>query len=149
MKSSTKILISLVALAVAGASFVRAADDVQTPLPPPPAAPDTPPPGGGPGGKGGGRGGRDLQMLKEKLNLTDAQVKQVGEIRKSHMEDLKAARGDREKMGEVMKTMHDETRAILTPDQQKIFDAMPPPGRHGGKDANSTTPPPPPNPSTT
>jgi Spy/CpxP family protein refolding chaperone len=153
MKSSTKILISLVALAVAGASFVRAADDVQTPLPPPPAAPDTPPPGSGPGGKGGNRGGRDLQMLKEKLNLTDAQVKQLGEIRKNHAEDLKAARGDREKMMEVMKTMHDETRAILTPDQQKTFDAMPPPGRHGGKskDGDSTTPPPPPppNPTTT
>ncbi len=89
-------------------------------------------------------------MLKEKLSLTDAQVKQLTDIRKNHMEDLKAARGDREKMGEVMKTMHDETRAILTPDQQKIFDAMPPPGRHGGKgkdkDGNATTPPPPPAP---
>jgi Spy/CpxP family protein refolding chaperone len=148
MKSSTKILISLAALAIAGASFVRAADDVQTPLPPPPAAPDAPPPGGGPGGKGGMRG-RDIQALKEKLNLTDAEVKQIMDIRKSHMEDLKAARGDREKMGEVMKTIHDETRAVLTPDQQKTFDAMPPPGRRGGKnkDGDSTTPPPPPPPS--
>jgi hypothetical protein len=95
--------------------------------------------------------GRDIQALKEKLNLTDAQVKQVMDIRKNHMDDLKAARGDRAKMVDVMKTIHDETRAVLTPDQQKIFDAMPPPGRHGGKnkDGDSTTPPPPPPPAPT
>jgi len=38
----------------------------------------------------------------------------------------------RSKMGrESMKSGHDQIRALLTPDQQKDFDSMPPPEMHG------------------
>src|SRR5258708_3402193 len=115
MKSS-KILLALVALATAGASsFVRAADEIQTPLP---TAPDTGTPA--PGEKGGRpmRGGGPREMMKEmkeKLNLTADQEKQIEQIRKSHMDEFKAARGDRAKMGDLMKAQHEEVRAVLTP----------------------------------
>jgi hypothetical protein len=36
-------------------------------------------------------------------------------------------------MMEIMKSTHDQVRAVLTPDQQKTFDAMPPPERNGGR----------------
>src|SRR5580698_4325963 len=100
MKSSTKILISALALAAGALSFVRAADDVQTPLP---AAPDAgPPPGKGDRPMRGGGPREMMKEMKEKLNLTADQEKQIGEIRKSHMDEFKAARGDRAKMGELM-----------------------------------------------
>jgi Spy/CpxP family protein refolding chaperone len=145
MKSSTKILLPLLALAAAGAiSFVRAADEVQTPLP---NAPDSAPPAPGEKGDRPMRGGGPrmrLKAMKEKLNLTADQEKQIGDIWKSHADDMKAARGDHAKMEEVMKAQHEEVRAVLTPDQQKIFDAMPPPGeRHGGKKKDGPPPPPP------
>ena len=83
-----------------------------------------------------------LKALKEKLNLTADQEKQIGDIWKSHAEEMKAARGDRAKMEEVRTAQHEEVRAVLTPDQQKIFDAMPPPGdRHGGKKKDGAPPP--------
>jgi Spy/CpxP family protein refolding chaperone len=154
MKLTIKTLIPLLALGIAGGfSFARAADDVSTPLP---TGPDTPPAKKDRADKGDRPmrgGGRDLKALKEKLNLTDDQVKKIEDIRKSHADELKAARGDRPKMMELMKAMHDETRAVLTPDQQKEFDAMPPPGpggpggpggKRGDKNKDGAPPPPPP-----
>jgi Spy/CpxP family protein refolding chaperone len=151
MKLPFKTLLLLLALGVAGGlSFARAADDVSTPLPTGPDA--TAPANKDHADKGdrpmrGGRGDM-AKMLKEKLNLTDDQVKKIEDIRKSHADELKAARGDRAKMGDIMKAMHDETRAVLTPDQQKEFDQMRPPGgpggRHGDRNKDSGTPPPPP-----
>ena len=34
-------------------------------------------------------------------------------------------------MKDIMTASHDQVRALLTPDQQKTFDAMPPPEMHG------------------
>lgn len=135
MKSSTKILISVLALAAAGAtSFVRA-DDVQTPLP---TSPDNSAAPGAKGAKGDhpmrGAIRERMKEMKEKLNLTPDQEKQIGQILKNNADSFKAARGDREKMGELMKSQREQVRAVLTPDQQTTFDSMPPPGeRHGGK----------------
>ena len=48
-------------------------------------------------------------------------------------------------MQAIRKSTHDQIRALLTPDQQKTFDAMPKPGRgrHGPPKAGGDTPPPP------
>ncbi len=87
-----------------------------------------------------------LQHLKESLSLSDDQFKQLGEIMQDMRTQGQALRQDtslsdddrRAKLQALMKDVHDKIRAILTADQQKIFDAMPPmpgPGRR---------PPPPP-----
>jgi protein CpxP len=87
-----------------------------------------------------------LQQLKERLSLSDDQFKQLGEIMQDMRTQGQALRQDttlsdddrRAKGQALMKSVHDKIRAMLTDDQQKIFDAMPPmmgPGRR---------PPPPP-----
>lgn len=83
-----------------------------------------------------------LKMLAEKLNLTDAQKAQATEILKAEAAKVAALReGDetnrREKMKE-MRAIREESRAkiraILTAEQQKIFDNLPKrrPGGPGG-----------------
>ena len=94
-----------------------------------------------------GRALERLNELKAKLGLSDSQAEQIKAIFKTQMQQGRALREDdslsdddrRAKMMALMKSAHDQVRALLTPDQQKIFDALPPPGRgrHGG-------PPPPP-----
>ena len=87
-----------------------------------------------------------LDHLTTALNLTEDQTKQVAAIfekQRAAMEDLRdndALSDDdrRAKMKEMMKSSHDQIRAILTPEQQKTFDAMPPP--HWGRP--HPTPPP-------
>lgn len=84
-----------------------------------------------------------LKMLAEKLNLTDAQKAQATEILKAEAAKAAALRDEdganrREKMKE-MRAIREESRAkiraILTPEQQKIFDTLPkrrPGGGPGG-----------------
>jgi Spy/CpxP family protein refolding chaperone len=84
---------------------------------------------------------RRLQKLDEQLKLTDAQKTQITAIWKQSAEQSRALRDDttltrearRDKVMAIMKTAHDQVRAVLTPDQQKTFDAMPPEprGRRG------------------
>jgi Spy/CpxP family protein refolding chaperone len=139
MKPSLKLLLSLLTLGVATVPFVRASDDPPTVQVPVPAAPDssdaTTPAAKGKGNRlmRGGAGMEELKAMKEKLNLTADQETKIKDIWKSHAADLKAARGDRAKMAEVLKTQHSEVRAVLTPDQQKTFDTMTPAGRGKGK----------------
>jgi Spy/CpxP family protein refolding chaperone len=99
-----------------------------------------------------------LQELTEKLSLTPEQQTQIKAIWDKAEEQGKAlrAQGDqlraqgedlRAKGKEVMKATHNQVRAVLTPEQQKIFDAMPPPGRghhgpgHGEGDRPAGPPP--------
>ncbi|MEO6873712.1 MAG: Spy/CpxP family protein refolding chaperone [Opitutaceae bacterium] len=130
MKNLLKSLALLGLGAVAFAPFARAADETPSTPPAAPAA-DHPRPA---------RGER-LKMLAEKLQLTDAQKAQVKTIMQKGEEQAKALRSDdsldkddrRSKMMEIRKSTHDQIRALLTPDQQKNFDAMPPQrGGHRG-----------------
>lgn len=74
-----------------------------------------------------------LKMLAEKLSLTDAQKAQAAEILKAEATKLAALRdNDAAKRREKMKQMREireegraKIRAILTPEQQKIFDTLP------------------------
>ncbi|HNC23363.1 MAG TPA: Spy/CpxP family protein refolding chaperone, partial [Opitutaceae bacterium] len=104
------------------------------------------PPAGGPPDEHGPRVGRmrehRMKMLEEKLSLTPAQKQQIQAIWDQAEQQGKALRADesaareqrREKMGAIMKDSHDKVRAVLTADQQKIFDSLPPEprGRRGG-----------------
>jgi hypothetical protein len=87
--------------------------------------------------------GYSVEQLTAKLGLTPDQQKTIGAVITDGQAQAKAARADdslsdedrRAKMMGIMKSVHDQIRADLTPDQQKIFDAMPRPGNR---------PPPPP-----
>ena len=75
-----------------------------------------------------------LKKLDEKLNLTADQKAQITAIWDKAETDARAARQDanaeakaerRTKMREGMKAVRQQVRAVLTPEQQKIFDTMP------------------------
>ena len=90
--------------------------------------------------------GYSLEDLTQKLTLTADQQKTVGSIIDNGSSQAKSVRADdslsredkRGKMQTIFKTEHDDIRAVLTPDQQKLFDAMPGPGggHHKKSDAN-------------
>ncbi len=96
------------------------------------------PPGGGMG-QGGGAG-RMNEMLFKGITLTDAQKTKVDSIQaagRTAMQGLMQSGGmqdpaTREKMTEMRKKQNVDIRALLTPEQQVIFDKnlaeMPAPG---------------------
>ncbi len=136
MKITLKFALSTLALGLlAAAPFGRAQESttVTVPIAPAPAA-ETP----AKHGKGGAKGLRDQvvqrdKLLAEKLHLTAEQQQKLTALRQEQMGALKAVRGDRAKMAEVMKASPAQVRALLTPEQQTQFDAMKPEGRMAGK----------------
>lgn len=145
-----RLLALLAGLALA--AFAARADDPSNP-PAPPAAPppanspseggETPPPPH-PGRRMGP--GYSLEELTDKLGLTADQQKKVGAIINAGRSQARAIRNDetlsredrREQMRQVMQSTRAQIRAALTADQQKEFDALPPPhgGRPRGPDSN-------------
>lgn len=73
-----------------------------------------------------------LQMLSEKLNLTDDQKAKLKPILQDQMQQMKAVREDsslseqqkRAKMKSIHDSLHDQINAVLTPDQQAKFRQM-------------------------
>lgn len=93
-------------------------------------APGTQQQGGpGGGGPGGGRGGM-MRGLINGITLTEAQQTKFTEIQAKYQPQMAAAResanGDRAAMFKAMQgineKMYPELRAVLTPEQQAIFD---------------------------
>ncbi|MDO8500963.1 MAG: hypothetical protein Q7S20_03880 [Gemmatimonadaceae bacterium] len=120
---------SWIRMAVAGIALCAGATVASAQGAPPAGAP---PQGGPPGG--GMRGGRGMAMLLEGITLTEAQQKQADEIRTKNMAERQKMmpngmgggppdEGMRAKMMEMMGKQQAEFRAILTADQQKVFDA--------------------------
>jgi len=143
-------------LSLAAVAALAAATLMQAQQPPP-----NPPPVGEHGPRPGhdGKKAREhrMQVLEEKVQITAAQKTQILAIWDKADEQGKALRADaalaredrRAKMMEIMKGTHDQVRALLTADQQKACDALPPegPGRRGpcgGEGAGGPPPPPPP-----
>lgn len=133
MKSFLRIFLPALALGFLSGSILRAEDQAAPPPPPPPG--DQPPPP--PGGPGGGRRGRAdmmdpaqmVQRLDEALQLTDDQKAKITDISQKQAVQMQALRAEMlAKMQDLEKAKHDQIRALLTADQQKKFDAMPPPG---------------------
>lgn len=97
-----------------------------------------------------------IEVLTAKLNLTDAQVTQVTAIIRAGMQQAVAIHRDDTLSDEEKMTKMEESRlatraqirAVLTPAQQAIFDAMPahPRGPRPAGDAPPPPPPPPPPP---
>ena len=73
-----------------------------------------------------------LQMLSEKLNLTDDQKAKIKPILQDQMRQMKAVHEDtslseeqkRAKMKSVHESLHDQINAVLTPEQQTKFKQM-------------------------
>jgi len=89
----------------------------------------------GPGGASGAR--ERLQMLAQELNLSAEQKGRIGSLLQHQVEQARALRDDaslnrRQKL-KKMKAMREEgraqIRALLTPEQQAKYDAMPRPRR--------------------
>ena len=123
---------SFIKLAVASIALCATATVASAQGGPPPGAP----PQGGQGGQQGGpgRGNRGMAMLMEGITLTDAQQAKVDSIqtfyraeRQKMMPNGQAGgppdEGMRAKMTEMMNKQSADIRAILTADQQKLFDA--------------------------
>lgn len=141
MKPSVSPLFSAFVLALIAAAPLARAQDSSTP--PAPAAPSgsgdqtSPPPPPPPHHR---MRGPSAEELKAKLNLTDDQYTKVAAIISSTREQAKAIHEDdslgdddkRAKMMDLMKSTHDQIRALLTPDQQKIYDSMMPKRGPGG-----------------
>lgn len=144
MKNKFKQLCLLLVPALAAVTFVQADE--------PPAGP---PPPAEHGRRPDPKKMREhrLRVLDEKLQLTADQKTQINAIWDKSEEKGQAIRDDdsleredkRDKMRELMKSTHAEVRAVLTADQQKIFDAMPPErmgGRRGPRPDGEAPPPP-------
>lgn len=93
--------------------------------------------GGAPGGQGRGR---QMELLMKDITLTDAQKASVDSIVQSYRAQMPAFTpgqppdsAARAKRGELMTKQNAAIRAVLTADQQKVFDKnvaeMPPMGR--------------------
>lgn len=154
MKPTLRITIIAAGLAVAAWPVLRAADESA------PAQPPTPP--AATGGEQGPEArprrwqpnpAEQAQHLKQVLDLTQEQFDQVLAIfkdeaaqRQAIMKDDSISRDDRRsKMRELMNATQAKIRALLTPEQQKKFDAMPRPGWNGrNRGPGSENPPPPP-----
>ncbi|HEX2662221.1 MAG TPA: hypothetical protein VHM93_05270 [Candidatus Acidoferrum sp.] len=73
-----------------------------------------------------------LQMLSDKLNLTDDQKAKLKPILQDQMQQMKAVREDsslsedqkRTKMKSIHESLHDQINAVLTPEQQAKFKQM-------------------------
>jgi len=149
MKPSISSIFAAFALALVAAGPLARAQDT------PPAAPSggddqAPPP------PHRHMRGPSAEELKAKLNLTDDQYTKVVAIISATKEKAMAIRDDdsledddkRAKMMDLMKTTHDQIRALLTPDQQKIYDSMMPAHGPGGPPPappSGDSPPPPSN----
>lgn len=124
MKTKFKILLLTALTSLAALPAVRAADS------------DTPPPPDRPRMKEMGE--RRLKQLDEKLHLTAEQKTKILGIWESAAQQQARAKQDADKergadRRETMRATREQIRAILTPEQQKIFDEMPrngPPPRH-------------------
>ena len=125
---------SWIKLTVAGIALCAGASVAGAQGAPPAGAPQGAPQGpqGGPP-PGGMRGGRGMAMLFEGITLTEAQQKQVQDISEKYRAQMRELMPNgmqggppddatRAKMDELRTKQNAEIRALLTADQQTIFD---------------------------
>jgi Spy/CpxP family protein refolding chaperone len=156
-----KLLLSL-SLVSAGLALSQAAlraDDAPPPPAPPPPMVDGPPAVGQtppadsqtpPPQRRRGHRPLSLAELTQKLNLTADQQKTIGpiianarsEAKELHDDESMTPEDKRARMKDILATSKAQIRAALTPDQQKVFDALPQRGAKGGQGAegNATAP---------
>ena len=121
MKTSLKVTLTLLALAVGAAAPLVRAQESTTTKPKSERRQDGP----------GPRGDR-LKMMGEHLGLTEEQKGKLAPILKSEAQELRTLREDtaldrdakRSKMMEIRKKYEAQIRAVLTTEQQAKFDEM-------------------------
>ena len=101
-------------------------------------------------GENAGKGDRSQQRverMKERLNLTDDQARQLQKIFQEAHQQWQADQGkaDRETMRARHEKMHEQIKSILTPEQQQKFEEMQKEHRGRGrwnhdKEKSTTTP---------
>ncbi|MDB6094255.1 MAG: hypothetical protein JWM32_1817 [Verrucomicrobia bacterium] len=146
MKTKLKYLGLLILPFAAAVSFARA----EEPPAGPPADAPAGPPADAPAGEHHSRDGKKMRerrmaQLDEKLSLTADQKQKINAIWDKAAADMKASDQplSRDERMEKMKATRTEVRGVLTAEQQKIFDAMPPEGRgRHGPHADGEAPPP-------
>lgn len=65
--------------------------------------------------------GQRGQRLADELNLTTEQQAEIDGLRAAHRETMQGLRAERQ---EARTALHEEIRAVLTPEQAEKFDAM-------------------------
>lgn len=135
MKSTVKMLVSVLALSVMASSPALRAQDTSTP-------PSTPPPAGGQGGqRGGGRGGLTVAAIETAVGILTADQKTkitaILEKAQTDRQAIMSGGGDqqanRAKMQELMTATRKDIRAVLTDEQKAKFpEVAPAGGRRGG-----------------
>ena len=89
-----------------------------------------------------GRGGMSpearVEQLDKSLSLTADQKAKITAILEKSREEMQGIPKEERKgkMAEMNKAQHEKIRAVLTPEQQAKFDAMPQGGNGGGKKKN-------------
>ncbi len=121
MSNSRGSILTIVVLLAAGLMFAQPSQESQAPTPDKHA-----------GMQHGESADQHLQMLSEKLNLTDDQTAKLKPILQDQMQQMKAVREDsslseeqkRAKMKSIHESLHEQINAVLTPEQQAKFKQM-------------------------
>jgi Spy/CpxP family protein refolding chaperone len=132
MNTSIRFLLVAAGTSLLAGPALRA-EDAAAPATPSPAAIQSAPAAQPAGSRFKEMRERRLQQLDEKLHLTPEQKARIQEIwdkaeaegKTLHEEQTAANRERRAKRRDIMRTTHQEVRGVLTPEQQKLFDAMP------------------------
>ncbi len=148
MKPSLKLALCALAVTLSSVPALRAQDMNSAPATPPPPADSSAPAPAAPADdtapkpkKHAGGSARMLNMLTEKLSLTDDQKPKVGAILKDQMAQMKTIHDDttlsdddrKAKITALNASTKTQIRALLTDDQKTTFDALPPMGEHKKK----------------
>ena len=94
--------------------------------------PQTPQPGHDAMGTAANSPDAHLQMLTERLNLTDEQKTKLKPILETKLQEMKAVREDaslsaeqkKTKLHSIHESLHDQINTVLTPEQQAKFKEM-------------------------
>jgi periplasmic protein CpxP/Spy len=122
MSNSRWSILTIVVLLAAALAFARPSQESQAPTPDNHVAMH----------HNGESADHHLQMLSEKLNLTDDQKAKLKPILQDQMQQMKVVREDsslsqeqkRAKMKSIHESLHDQINAVLTPEQQAKFKQM-------------------------
>ena len=122
MSNTRWSILTILVLSAAGLTFAQTSQESQAPTPNKHAGMH----------HNGESVDQHLQMLSEKLNLTDDQKAKLKPILQDQMQQMKAVHEDsslspeqkRTKMKSIHESFHDKINAVLTPEQQTKFKEM-------------------------
>ena len=122
MSNSRWSMLTILVLLVAGLTFAQTSQQSQAPTPDKHAGMH----------HNGESADQHLQMLSEKLNLTDDQKAKLKPILQDQLQQMKTVREDtslseeqkQAKMKSIHESLHNQINAVLTPEQQAKFKQM-------------------------